>query len=859
MDINVNNHIIGEDFGGRVSCEYNTWQVERIYDIILHHYGRSGERMFNLSVGACDGTFHDTISAYMNAYRWVGMYIEPIPDAFKALSKFVSTELHPDCIIENVAVSDAPRTDTMCYIPWDIIHKNNLPEPIIGMGSFVPPKNGFESDPETKNLLDTYGELIEIPVVTVDSLLEKHGIVSIDFCTIDTEGFDYEVFKGFNVEKYLPKVIKFELFNNELDKLIELFDRLIAVGYILTNQEGCDIMAFHSSEIEKFKKNRRWSEVIKLGKCIEGNGYRIDINGNYVDVPENIEDGDRFDKDLPIINEVPLKSKTTIVTGIWDLKRDTLSDSFKRPFKHYLDRFAELLETDSPMIIFIEKKYESFIWERRDPENTSVIIKEVDDFKTWFEFYDKVQAIRSNPDWYNKASWLAESTQAGLELYNPMVMSKMFMLNDACISNPFNTDYFLWVDGGITNTVHQGYFTHDKVINKIHRYLQKFLFVCFPYENYEIHGFDHESLRQYCNVDKTTRVARAGVFGGHKKYISKVNELYYAYLKSTLEENQMGTEESIFTILTYKHEDLIDRTMIRDDGLFDCFFENLKNDTVELITTRKTRPVDELKTYLYVITYNSPEQFLKLCENWSETEWFDKCTKVVLNNSTDLSTTEDYEAIFDLYGFEHHKKDNIGICGGRQWVAEHFDKTDGDYYIFLEDDMYIHTSFQGLCKSGFTTYVPDLFYKTHMIMEKHGFNFLKFCFSEFFGDNKTQWAWYNVPQDVRERYWPEKKHLPASGLDPNAPLVKYNNIYNFDGLAYADGEIFYCNWPQLVSREGNVKMFLTEKWQHPFEQTWMSYMYQQTVAGELYPAILLATPCYHDRFVYYEASERREN
>ena len=54
-------------------------------------------------------------------------------------------------------------------------------------------------------------------------------------------------------------------------------------------------------------------------------------------------------------------------------------------------------------------------------------------------------------------------------------------------------------------------------------------------------------------------------------------------------------------------------------------------------------------------------------------------------------------------------------------------------------------------------------------------------------------------------------------------------------------------------------MFLDEKWAAPFEQTWMSYMYQQTVKGELKPAILLATPCYHERFEYYKAEDRREN
>ena len=54
-------------------------------------------------------------------------------------------------------------------------------------------------------------------------------------------------------------------------------------------------------------------------------------------------------------------------------------------------------------------------------------------------------------------------------------------------------------------------------------------------------------------------------------------------------------------------------------------------------------------------------------------------------------------------------------------------------------------------------------------------------------------------------------------------------------------------------------MFLETKWAHPFEQTWMSYMYQETLKNNLYPAILLATPTEHDRFEFYPGTERREN
>ena len=116
--------------------------------------------------------------------------------------------------------------------------------------------------------------------------------------------------------------------------------------------------------------------------------------------------------------------------------------------------------------------------------------------------------------------------------------------------------------------------------------------------------------------------------------------------------------------------------------------ENLKNDTVDLITTKRIRNLDDVKTYLYVITYNSPDQFSRLCENWAEREKFlYNTTKILLNNSTDLTTQDEYDQLCETWDFTQFKKDNIGICGGRQWVAEHFEQTDGDYYIFLEDDM----------------------------------------------------------------------------------------------------------------------------------------------------------------------------
>ena len=551
----------------------------------------------------------------------------------------------------------------------------------------------------------------------------------------------------------------------------------------------------------------------------------------------------------------------TIVTGIWNLRRDQAGEGFKRPFTHYTENFIKLLKTNVNMVIFIEKDNEPLVWEHRSAHNTKVINREVSEFKSNFAFYDQVQKIRQDPAWRNSAHWLKDSTQATLEMYNPMVMSKFFMLHDAVCFNHFNTDYFAWIDGGITNTVHEGYFTHDKTLDEVNKHLKKMFFLSFPYEgNTEIHGFDREGMNKYCNTDYVRYVCRGGFFGGHKDYIRKYNGVYYHLLQNTLAEGYMGTEESIFTIMAHEYPHEFNRFILEDNGLVGKFFEALKNDKVDVVTSNKHQSVTDPKVSLYVVSFNSPRQFEVLIESYLNHEKFVTHTKnYLLDNSTDPTTTEDYINLCKKYKFEHIKKDNLGICGGRQFVAEHFNNTDSDFYIFLEDDMNILEPNTFQCGSGFNRYYKNLFDKSLKIINEEGYDFLKLSFSEFFGTNTTQWSWYNVPQDVRVKYFPEKTTLPKIGTDPNAPKTVFKHIKNMDGLPYADGDVYYCNWPQFVSREGNKKMFLDTTWARPYEQTWMSHMFQLTKEEKLKGALLLLSPINHHRFDHYDRAERIES
>lgn len=555
---------------------------------------------------------------------------------------------------------------------------------------------------------------------------------------------------------------------------------------------------------------------------------------------------------------------TTIVTGLWDLGRGEINGWGKRDFQHYKDKFFELLETDCQLCIWIPKELEDEVLKIRGNKPTKIFIKNIEDFEVWNPFFNDIQKIRENNDWKNFAGWLSESPQAALKYYNPMMFTKFFMLNDSAIVNPFNSKYFFWIDGGLTNTVNKGYFIHDNVLDNLENYTRyhndKFIQISYPYEcNDEIHGFERTAIARYCNTDYVNYVCRGGFFGGSKENVHKMNQSYYSIMHDTLKEGLMGADECLFTILSHRHPDLIHRFEISGNGLVWPFFEELLNYSDDKVKDKKMPP-NTSNTALYVIGFNSPAQFETLITSmYSYDEDFIKMPKkFLLNNSTDLSTTEEYIRLCQEHGFEHIKKDNLGICGGRQWIAEHADEEGFDFYFFFEDDMFFYPKEGEICKNGFNRYIPNLYKNALHIIKQNNFDFLKLNFTEFYGDNSTQWSWYNVPQNIREKFWPNKPKLPISGIDPNAPKTKFNLINIYNKIPFITGEIYYSNWPQVVSRHGNTKMFLDTKWTHPHEQTWMSHMFQLTKEDQLTPGLLLLTPTEHNRFDFYDGKLRKE-
>ena len=795
------------------------------FNDVLHHFGSKGEKLFTINVGAMDGLTFDELCGYSSMYGFKGLFVEPIPVHFESLKN----NMGDDNLFENSAISEYDGEITMLTIDKEPIEKGLIHSCFLGMSAVYPPKNGLGSEGD-RDTVEKYGKLITVPCITFPNLLSKHSIESFDVLKIDAEGHDYKIFKLVDIEKYRPKVIRMEWSSiDEVEK--ELTIKKLEDSNYVYGLEADDIVGIPQEIYDECYSNKKEEENI-------------------------------YSTELKLENDTTMDSGVTLVTGLWNIKREELSEGWSRSFEHYLEKFSQFLDIPNNMIIFGDEELREFIFQKRTTENTQFIPRSQEWFKG--EFYNPIQNIRNNPEWINQVGWLGESTQAKLEMYNPLVMSKPYLLHDAKIMDPFNSTHLFWLDAGITNTVHGGYFTHDKVLDKLTK-IDKMSFIAFPYETEtEIHGFDYNKMCEMTGV-KVDKVCRGGFFGGPVESIADFNNEYYNLMKNTLNSGHMGTEESLFTILLYRYPENYQYFPIEGNGLISKFFEDVKNDN--------HKPMDELKfeiikndldidnVALYVITFNSPNQVRTLIKSMKEydEDFVTKPKWIMLDNSTDLTTTPEYAEIAKEYDIEHVKKENLGICGGRQWVAEHAEENGYDYYFFFEDDMFFYPKPGEVDKNGFNRYVKNLYRKSLKIAKKNNFDFLKLSYTEFYGDNTVQWAWYNVPQVIREQHWPEKPMLPVQGLDPNAPKTKITKIDSFLGVPFAHGEIYYCNWPQVVSKYGNEKMFLTEKWARPYEQTWMSYMFQETIKGNINPGILLLTPTEHDRFDHYDGSLRKES
>lgn len=187
---------------------------KRTLSHFAYHFSKQTKNLTVIQVGANDGFTHDPIHKFILAFDWKGVLIEPQPSVYKKLqhlhkkSKGI-TALHAavdysDGVkpIYKIAFSEARWATGLTSFVKSVIEK------AIDSGYVAScAKRVGETLPTRRE--DFIGE-DQITCMKPTSILEKFNLERVDWLQIDTEGFDFEVIKMFEIGKTKPKVIVFE-------------------------------------------------------------------------------------------------------------------------------------------------------------------------------------------------------------------------------------------------------------------------------------------------------------------------------------------------------------------------------------------------------------------------------------------------------------------------------------------------------------------------------------------------------------------------------------------------------------------------------------------------------------------------
>lgn len=608
----------------------------------------------------------------------------------------------------------------------------------------------------------------------------------------------------------------------------------------------------------------------------------------------------------------------TLVTALLDLGRgdiDQMGAQNFRSFDSYLAWLAGLLALPNPIVIYTQpsvlERINPILQARKPPVHIDLLT--IDELGRQFEYFANVQEIRQRPAWRSRADWLGHSPQALLAHYNPLVMSKMRLLQRVARDNPFQTRCHFWCDAGLTRTV-PFLAEQPQWSSVLERSMDRFLLASFPYsDSKEIHGFTRAGMEQLCQVSGVEFVARGGFFGGPAESIMEIYPRYCALLDEAFAAGDMGTEENILTALAYRHADLVARAPLAEDGLVWPLFAQLNQQLLRCVVSERIdldvneprkaaheqvrrsstdgqdrplathgasadwvssraasddqsvhKPLRLLSagraimdtTIAYILTFNSHEQLRLLTASWAD-ELSALGEVVVIDNSTDTEVLSLNRTFCEAAGYRYIAEGNLGVSGGRLRAGIDFEAGTFEILLYLEDDM-LKMNKPGQCRSGFTRFVPRLLERSLASLAALNLDMLKLSYSEVYGTHARQWAWCNISERRRRILTPGMPGPFVPVTDEQLPETRYEMIKTVDELSVAVGEPHYSNWPQLMTRMGNKKLFLDPAWNGVFEQHLMAHAWELQLQGALRSGVLLASPIDHSRLYFYAAEERLE-
>lgn len=171
------------------------------FNDLLKHFYQNSKDFTIIQIGANDGISHDNIYNFIKEHNTKGLLVEPVKEYYLKLCE--NYKNYPKLIKVNVALHPTEKEVKIYRVKQE--YETILPEWANGIASLNQKhhiKLGIPSEAIVEEI---------VPAKSFSQLMEDFDdISSIDLIQIDTEGFDFEILKMIDFNKYLPNIIKFE-------------------------------------------------------------------------------------------------------------------------------------------------------------------------------------------------------------------------------------------------------------------------------------------------------------------------------------------------------------------------------------------------------------------------------------------------------------------------------------------------------------------------------------------------------------------------------------------------------------------------------------------------------------------------
>lgn len=193
-----------------------------------------------VQIGANDGVSFDFLYDFVKSRNSSGLVVEPITEYYNELKvnyaynkniNPINKAVHP--ILKNKILHKIDPNYAHLYSDW-----------VKGIASFDP-SHHLKLNIDSSHMISENCECISF-----DELINFNELSfnAIDLLQIDTEGFDYEIFKMINFDNFHSKIIKYEHVSLNNIERQEIFLKLNSLGYYVFT-DGNDTIAIDISKL----------------------------------------------------------------------------------------------------------------------------------------------------------------------------------------------------------------------------------------------------------------------------------------------------------------------------------------------------------------------------------------------------------------------------------------------------------------------------------------------------------------------------------------------------------------------------------------------------------------------------------